>query len=261
MADYHKEKFKKIAEDTQSIFDSGGFKEEIDYCYTNTRLYEPGGIFVNLEVEQKEDVEISVIESTTTNAAYEMFERFGRACVLNFASAKKPGGGWKNGSVAQEESLARVSGLYYSLIKYNEIYKGKWAESNYYQDYYIYSEDVPFIKDDEGILMNTVPISVITSASVNRNCFKTITEDIENTIEHIMRKRINDIFRVAINNGQRHIVLGAYGCGVFKNDSKDVAEYFKDSLGRYKNSFDSIVFAIYDNTPNKEVLNNFKSII
>jgi len=109
--------------------------------------------------------------------------------------------------------------------------------------------------------MSEKRISVISSAAVNRNSFNDITDDIDNTIEHVMRKRINDIFRIAIDQGEKNIVLGAYGCGVFKNDSKDVAKYFKDSLSRFSKYFDNIVFAIYDNTTNKEVLNNFKSII
>lgn len=36
--------------------------------------------------------------------------------VLNFASAKKLGGGFLGGASAQEESIARSSTLYYSLI-------------------------------------------------------------------------------------------------------------------------------------------------
>lgn len=36
---------------------------------------------------------------------------------LNFASAKNPGGGFINGAEAQEESLARTSGLYETLLK------------------------------------------------------------------------------------------------------------------------------------------------
>lgn len=37
--------------------------------------------------------------------------------VLNFASAKHPGGGWLNGSMAQEESLALATTLYLPLSK------------------------------------------------------------------------------------------------------------------------------------------------
>ena len=42
--------------------------------------------------------------------------------ILNFASAKNPGGGFLRGSMAQEESIAYVSTLYHSLIQ-SDMYK------------------------------------------------------------------------------------------------------------------------------------------
>lgn len=261
MSHYHSEEFKKMAEDTLKVFESNEFDEPMSKCLEMTKLYEPGYNFGSFILEENNDVSISVIESTSTNSSYDMYEKFGSACVLNFASATTPGGGFKNGSVAQEESLARVSGLYYSLIKFEEIYKGSWSDTKYYKDYYIYSPNVPFIKDDNGNRISEKYITVISSAAVNLNKFENIHEDVEYYIEHVMRKRINDILRIAIENCERNIVLGAYGCGVFKNDSSKVASYFKDSLTRYAKYFDNIVFAIYDNTPNKDVLTNFQNII
>ncbi|HBR75644.1 MAG TPA: TIGR02452 family protein, partial [Cyanobacteria bacterium UBA11159] len=42
-------------------------------------------------------------------------QKFKKIGVLNFASAKNPGGGFLRGTQAQEESLARSSALYKSL--------------------------------------------------------------------------------------------------------------------------------------------------
>jgi uncharacterized protein (TIGR02452 family) len=42
-------------------------------------------------------------------------------------------------------------------------------------------------------------------------------------------------------------VLGAWGCGVFRNDPEAVAEAFKSHLlsPRFMGAFDRVVFAIY----------------
>mmetsp|Transcript_13216 Transcript_13216/g.36515 ORF Transcript_13216/g.36515 Transcript_13216/m.36515 type:complete len:190 (-) Transcript_13216:145-714(-) len=48
------------------------------------------------------------------------------------------------------------------------------------------------------------------------------------------------------------LVLGAWGCGVFGNDPKEVSSWFRQALAPYleENVFDTIVFAIY--SPNDE---------
>ena len=55
-----------------------------------------------------------VVNATTLAAARRLVDSRppGDVVCLNFASAKNPGGGFLNGSQAQEESLARASGLY-----------------------------------------------------------------------------------------------------------------------------------------------------
>lgn len=40
------------------------------------------------------------------------------------------------------------------------------------------------------------------------------------------------------------LILGAWGCGVFGNDPRQVAKFFKNALTFY--SFEKIIFAIHD---------------
>lgn len=57
------------------------------------------------------------------------------------------------------------------------------------------------------------------------------------------------------------MVLGAWGCGVFKNDPVQVAKVFNDCLKqeKFKNFFDEIVFAVYDTSKTLKVLTAFEN--
>lgn len=64
-----------------------------------------------------------------------------------------------------------------------------------------------------------------------------------------MYKRCKKILEVAIVNNSKGIVLGAFGCGIFKNRCEDVVDYFKKLLydEKYLMYFDKVVFAIPGN--------------
>ena len=52
-------------------------------------------------------------------------------------------------------------------------------------------------------------------------------------VKDTMRSRAKAIISIAIKEGSDGLVLGAWGTGVFKNDVKDVANYFKECLIPY----------------------------
>ncbi|WP_435835820.1 TIGR02452 family protein [Streptomyces albidoflavus] len=55
---------------------------------------------------------------------------------------------------------------------------------------------------------------------------------------------------MAAAQGVRRLVLGAWGCGVFRNDSAEVAGAFRRLLNapgaRFGATFDTVVFAVLD---------------
>jgi uncharacterized protein (TIGR02452 family) len=170
---------------------------------------------------------------------------------LNFASAKNPGGGFLNGSQAQEESIARSSGLYESITHHMSFYQTNRAlDTCLYTDAMIYSPDVPVWKDDDGnALDNYYKLSIITSPAVNAGA---VTRNEPNNIIHlapVMLRRMEKVLAVSLLHGHKTLVLGAWGCGVFQNDPEDVAGYFAQHLkdGKFKNRFERIVFAIKSN--------------
>ena len=64
----------------------------------------------------------------------------------------------------------------------------------------------------------------------------------------LFRSRIHNVLRVASEHRIKVLVLGAWGCGVFRNDPKDVAGHFKHFLvgphARFRDVFRKIVFAV-----------------
>ena len=87
---------------------------------------------------------LHVSHGTTLELARTLVEQYSALACLNFASAKNPGGGFLSGSQAQEESLARASGLYATLQTQPEYYDyHRQGSSSLYSDHMIFSPGVP----------------------------------------------------------------------------------------------------------------------
>ena len=77
-----------------------------------------------------------------------------------------------------------------------------------------------------------------------------------------MHSRAYNILRVAFEEGVTVLVLGAWGCGVFRNDPRDVANIFHKCLveGKFKGTFKKVVFAMgYDEEKIKVFKRFFKT--
>ena len=62
--------------------------------------------------------------------------------------------------------------------------------------------------------------------------------------------------------GAKTLVLGAYGCGVFRNDPATIASWWKEILtegmGQY---FEAIFYAVLDHSKNKGCFTAFKKAV
>jgi len=208
---------------------------------------------------------IEVTSETTFAAARRLVATEGaeNVCCLNFASAKNPGGGFLGGAQAQEESLARASGLYETLKQHPEMYEtNRKHASLLYTDHMIYSPLVPVFRNDEDRLTDEhYLVSIITSPAVNKGALLMNEPEYATSIETVMLNRIEKILSVAIVNNQTSLILGAWGCGVFRNSTEDVAAWFAHHLLKnetFKNAFKHIVFAIYDPSEKKKTADAFK---
>lgn len=205
------------------------------------------------------------ITAESTFAALQRLQQQGAAKMgcLNFASARNPGGGFLNGAQAQEEALARSSALYESLLAAREYYDANRNHpSSLYLDLLIVSPDVLFFRDDEGTLLSEpVVVTVITAPAPNAGAVGQNEPARVSEIEPTLRRRAELVLRVAALHGITHLVLGAWGCGVFRNDPAMVARAFGDLLtpgGAYASHFTRVVFAIFDPTETGDNLAAFR---
>jgi uncharacterized protein (TIGR02452 family) len=205
------------------------------------------------------------IWNCSTIEAIEKSNKALKTVVLNFASAKNPGGGFLGGASAQEESLARSSSLYASQTKNREMYEHNRSKSTFlYSDYMIYSPETLFWFDDDGGTFETpLVVDVITSPAPNKGAMlQHDRKDEIAKIETIFKARIEKTLALAVVNGVESIILGAWGCGVFRNEPSDVAQYFKDVIAtKFKNSFKEIIFAIYDSSEKKANFLAFEEVL
>ena len=186
-----------------------------------------------------------------------MAESHGDVVILNFASAKNPGGGWLHGAKAQEEDICRQSCLGYLLEMFPEFYLENKKANALYTDYIIYNPDVMFFRDDNYKFLETpYTASVITSPAPN--CNNLLLNDLKK-VPDVLNSRACAILNIAAMNGHRNIVLGAWGCGVFKNNPKHVAKAFKLALEKFP-YFENVCFAIYETKPWKPNLIAFKEV-
>ncbi|WP_155374987.1 TIGR02452 family protein [Catellatospora vulcania] len=170
------------------------------------------------------------------------------AACLVFASAKNPGGGFLGGAKAQEESIARASALYPSLLAVPDFYAYHRAQRDLrYSDRVIYSPGVPVFRDDKGNLLDEAyRTSFLTAAAPNLGAIARNQPEHVPDVPAVLLRRATRVLEVAAAHGHRTLVLGAWGCGVFRNDPAVVAQAFADAL-RTVDRFDRVVFAIYDN--------------
>ncbi|GHU49609.1 TIGR02452 family protein [Clostridia bacterium] len=181
--------------------------------------------------------------------------------VLNFASAKNPGGGFLNGALAQEESLAVASSLYDSQLKHPAYYEtNRVCKSMIYTDCAIWSPDVVFFRDDSGnLLTESVKASVLTLPAVNYGQVILKNED-RSAARAAMKRRMKIALAIFAKQGCEVVILGAYGCGVFRNDPADIALWWDELLREYGGHFRRIIFAIFDRSKTGGVLSTFKEV-
>lgn len=203
-------------------------------------------------------------ESSMSAARRLVDEGAGRIAVLNFASARNAGGGYLGGARAQEEDLCRVSALYTTLRQAPDYYAAHRASSDpAYSHRVIYSPDVPVYRDARYLLLEApYQVAFLTSPAPNAGVIARQRPSEVAAIPDLLAARAARVLAVAAHHGHRTLVLGAWGCGVFRNDPAQVATAFQRHLasaGGFAGVFERIVFAVLDKAAGQPNLTAFRA--
>ncbi|MBQ6782345.1 MAG: TIGR02452 family protein [Treponema sp.] len=255
------------------------FEDTVDLCQKNPRLQEQ--IRASIEKQQfiaEKDflpdgsekkrfdtpAKILVSKKRTFEAAKTYTACGDKIAVLNFASSTNPGGGVVHGSRAQEESLCRCSTLYFTLNtdeNWNRFYNPHRINHNpLHNDDILYSPGITVVKTDTDSPRRMdesdwYTVDVITCAAPNlherpSNRYNpgdgeerlSLSDD---ELASLHEKRDLRIFDVAVQHKVDVLILGAFGCGAFRNNPQVVAKVMAKLAKKYEKAFRQIEFAVF----------------
>ena len=204
------------------------------------KFYDNDHVF-NVPMGSKATLIKVVDDDTFTTASW-----YQQSCCLNFASHRRPGGGYEAVKdiampiKTQEEDLFRRSNLP-ELMDTREI-RGHYPLEGVQG---LYTDGIVVTKDKFLRRVNPFQTTLITvPAVVNPNSSEK---------HQLVRDRARRVFQIAADNAADKLILGAWGCGVFNNDPETIAHLFKTLLlGEFSGVFGEAIFAI----PGKDSYNH-----
>lgn len=228
--------------------------------------YFPADEVHELEVPAEGDGKcaICVVERDTFETALERAAQLGEGAkpvlVLNFAAAYSAGGGAVISPHCQEGELCRRSTLFASLT---DVEARPFYDDNEEIGGSLYTDGVllsPHVEVFRQVNNNTLAAPVLVAAISTPAPFAPGVKDLsEAELEQALVTRLGGMMKVAISNGYRDLVLGAWGCGTNQNDPALVARAFRTALDEFGGHFDTVAFAITDNRPGQPNLTAFRT--
>ena len=233
--------------DQMNLLYSDNIKRSID----GTIMWEDGVVKDLIHSNRSNDTKIHVEDMCSVTALLEtgICDKYSNIAMLNFASYKEPGGRFLEGSSAQEEALCHESYLYNVLEAFVDDYytpNHDTLNNGLYKDNLLYVPNIYFSRNNNGKACDVIVCAAPNKGVAMRYGKVTTTEYMD-----ALHSRIDAILYTAFTNHVECLILGAFGCGVFRNDPMDVASTFKDLLtGKYAGAFHEVIFPIPQNPKN-----------
>lgn len=168
---------------------------------------------------------VDVIETDTVSALFNHVGNHNPVCILNFASYCSPGGGFMNGAKAQEEALCYVSNLYNILSRHVEDYytpNSSTKNRGILTNRALYTTNISFFRDNMVRMAD-----VLTCAAPKKQLCLRYHNFTEAENSQALQSRVLFMRRIIDTQLCDTVILGAWGCGVFKQDPIEVASLFK----------------------------------
>ena len=202
-------------------------------------------------------VDVQILAGDWGEITLDLSRRYGKTfAVLNMANAYIPGGGYIEGAASQEENLYRRSDCHFYIR--DEDYD---READRYR---------PHMTE----LISGATGRVYLDSNHPRVCIRGVEESAQPNLGYcwlaedevfsfyelrsaaqdlrdgtrfdaaIARQQIAAQLDTLIDAGIRHAVLGAFGCGAFRNPADGVAAIYREEIGKRRESFSILAFAI-----------------
>lgn len=142
--------------------------------------------------------------------------------ILIFADDVNPGGCIESGNGMQEECLFRRTALFKYMS--TNLYPLKHNES-------LYCANVPVIRMSE--IRNNQEIPQMHYSFIASSCLKYPSKPMKPEEIDMMKMKIELILRIAKHHSHKNIILGAWGCGAYGCDPREIAELFKNVCSQH----------------------------
>ena len=165
-----------------------------------------------------------------------------KVAALNFANANHIGGGYTSGACAQEEDLCRLMPMLHTqLSSKREFYPLR-------EDAALFTRTALCRMAGTYQLTAPLPVNIITSAMPNMGSPEVVKALKGLRYEESVRTRMRAVLNAAVHFGVEVLILGAFGCGAFRNNSRTVARLFQEVLSssEFAGAFSHITFAILE---------------
>lgn len=158
--------------------------------------------------------------------------------------------------------MCRASALHTCLSTARAFYDHHRADHDpFYSDRVIHSPAVPVFRDDRGrLLAEPYHAGFLTAAAPDAGVVRRTTPERALALPAALAVRAERVLETAAAQGYRRLVLGAWGCGVFRNEPAQVAGAFRALLepgGQFARTFGHVVFGVPDRTPGVPVRGAF----
>lgn len=150
-----------------------------------------------------------------------------KVCILNMASALRPGGGFLNGATSQEESLCMRSTLYPALRE--EFYRLPEVGGIFTPDVLVFrSVDGVDLTKSEHFFVDVISAAMLRDPDVEEVDGEKVYADAKD--RSWVRRKMEAVLRIARTKKVKRLVLGAWGCGAYRNPVREIARAWRDVL-------------------------------